>query len=82
MKANQPLSHPHDVDLQADKDTAALDMAKVVFLYVIQLLYLASKNRPNQLVESEMTTTSCPTDWAQAEAVKYGMAMNGSSGTT
>jgi hypothetical protein len=57
-------------------------MAKVVFLYVIQLLYLASKNRPNQLVESEMTTTSCPTDWAQAEAVKYGMAMNGSNGTT
>ena len=35
---------PRDVDLQAEEDAAAPDTAKEVFLYVIQLLYLASKH--------------------------------------
>jgi hypothetical protein len=69
------------LDLQAEEGTLALDTMKAVFLYVIQLLYRASKHRPNQLVETAMTTTSRPIDWAHGEAEKYGVATHGGSGT-
>jgi hypothetical protein len=35
---------PRDLDLQAEEDALAQDTMKAVFLYMIQLLYLASKH--------------------------------------
>ncbi len=72
---NQPAIVPCNMDLQAEVDVEAPDMAKAAFLYVTKFLYLTPKNRPNQVVKSETTTTSCPMDWAQAEEAKYGVAM-------